>query len=62
VATLTHDGFYLHRRDDRGFFGGGILRPLVRQTLNIMENIIVGLIALALFVYLVVAMVYPEKF
>jgi len=27
-----------------------------------MENIIVGLIALALFVYLVIAMVYPEKF
>jgi K+-transporting ATPase KdpF subunit len=26
------------------------------------ENIIVGLIALALFVYLVIAMVYPEKF
>jgi len=27
-----------------------------------MENIIVGLIALALFAYLVIAMVYPEKF
>jgi K+-transporting ATPase KdpF subunit len=27
-----------------------------------MENIIVGLIALALFAYLFVAMVYPEKF
>jgi len=27
-----------------------------------MENIIVGLIALALFVYLFVAMVRPEKF
>jgi K+-transporting ATPase KdpF subunit len=27
-----------------------------------MENIIVGLIAVALFVYLVIAMVYPEKF
>jgi K+-transporting ATPase KdpF subunit len=26
------------------------------------ENIIVGLIALALFAYLFVAMVYPEKF
>jgi K+-transporting ATPase KdpF subunit len=29
---------------------------------SFMENIIVGLIAVALFVYLVVAMVYPEKF
>jgi K+-transporting ATPase KdpF subunit len=27
-----------------------------------METIIVGLIALALFAYLFVAMVYPEKF
>jgi len=27
-----------------------------------MENIMVGLIALALFAYLFVAMVYPEKF
>jgi len=27
-----------------------------------MENIIVGLIALALFAYLFVAMIYPEKF
>jgi K+-transporting ATPase KdpF subunit len=35
----------------------------VRQTLKpFMENIIVGLIALALFAYLFIAMVYPEKF
>jgi len=27
-----------------------------------METLIVGLIALALFVYLFIAMVYPEKF
>jgi len=27
-----------------------------------MENIIVGLISLALFAYLFIAMVYPEKF
>jgi len=27
-----------------------------------MENIIVGLIAVALFAYLFIAMVYPEKF
>jgi len=27
-----------------------------------MENIIVGLIALALFAYLFFAMIYPEKF
>jgi len=28
----------------------------------IMENLVVGIIALALFAYLFVAMVYPEKF
>jgi len=27
-----------------------------------MENILVGLIALALFAYLFIAMIYPEKF
>jgi len=27
-----------------------------------MENIVVGLIALALFAYLFIAMVHPEKF
>jgi len=27
-----------------------------------MENIIVGLISLALFAYLFIAMIYPEKF
>jgi K+-transporting ATPase KdpF subunit len=27
-----------------------------------MENLIVGLIALLLFAYLLVAMIYPEKF
>jgi len=27
-----------------------------------METIIVGIIALALFVYLLIAMLYPEKF
>jgi len=27
-----------------------------------MENLLVGLIAIALFAYLFVAMIYPEKF
>jgi len=35
----------------------------VRKTVRtFMENLVVGLIALALFVYLFIAMVYPEKF
>jgi K+-transporting ATPase KdpF subunit len=40
-----------------------MVRPLVRQTLNrFMENLIIGVIALALFAYLFVTMIYPEKF
>jgi len=59
----TYDGPDLHHCRDCGFFGRATLRTLVRQTLNrFMENIIVGLIALALFAYLFVAMVYPENF
>jgi len=27
-----------------------------------MENLVIGLIALALFAYLFIAMIYPEKF
>jgi K+-transporting ATPase KdpF subunit len=39
------------------------LRPLVRETVRtFMENLVVGLIALALFAYLFIAMVRPEKF
>jgi K+-transporting ATPase KdpF subunit len=30
--------------------------------LNFMETIIVSIISLALFVYLLIAMLYPEKF
>jgi K+-transporting ATPase KdpF subunit len=63
VATLSHDGSHLHRCDGRDVSRRATVRPLVRETLNyFMENIIVGLIALALFAYLVIAMVYPEKF
>lgn len=39
------------------------VRPLLREALGgTMESIIVGLIALALFAYLLFAMLYPEKF
>ena len=33
-----------------------------RKSRNPMENIVVGIISLLLFVYLFVAMVWPEKF
>ena len=40
------------------------LRPLVRAAIRRwnMETLLIGLIALALFGYLFVAMVWPEKF
>jgi K+-transporting ATPase KdpF subunit len=34
----------------------------MRKTLRFMENLIVGLISLALFAYLLFAMIKPEKF
>ena len=48
-----------------GFFVlGGALRPLLRDPLSLstMETIIIGIIALLLIGYLVVAMLHPEKF
>jgi K+-transporting ATPase KdpF subunit len=33
-----------------------------KKSRNAMENIVVGIISLLLFVYLFVAMVWPEKF
>jgi K+-transporting ATPase KdpF subunit len=41
--------------------GRRFLRPLLRETL-IMENLIVGGISVLLFIYLIVAMLRPEKF
>ena len=56
-------------RHDLHFSGGAVLRgqrfvhSLLRKTLKrIMENLIVGIVALLLFAYLFVAMIRPEKF
>lgn len=40
-----------------------LVRPPLRDTVGaFMETIIVGIIAVALFIYLFVAMIRPEKF
>jgi K+-transporting ATPase KdpF subunit len=40
-----------------------MVRPFLRETLGgLMESLIVGVISLALFAYLLVAMLRPEKF
>ena len=57
----SYDGFHL-RRHRRGFLHRQrSLRPALRETL-IMETTIAGIIAGLLFIYLLVAMVRPEKF
>ena len=57
----VYDGPDLYRRYRGLLCGQRFLRPLLRETL-IMENIIVGGISVLLFLYLVAAMLRPEKF
>jgi K+-transporting ATPase KdpF subunit len=62
---LGHDGFDIHCCDGRLLRFGRLLRQVLREALNrgdFMENIIVGIVALLLFIYLFVAMIRPEKF
>jgi K+-transporting ATPase KdpF subunit len=63
MRPSKHDRFDLHR-NHRGLFPGQrVLRSRVREALRtLMENIIVGLISLALFAYLLFAMLKPENF
>jgi K+-transporting ATPase KdpF subunit len=55
---------HLHRNSRRVFRRVRALRDRLRKTLTgiFMENIILGIISLALCVYLIVAMIRPEKF
>jgi K+-transporting ATPase KdpF subunit len=53
----------LYRSGSGVLCGGGRIRPALREDVRAgMENIIVGVVALLLFVYLLVAMIRPEKF
>ncbi|HTY87821.1 MAG TPA: K(+)-transporting ATPase subunit F [Candidatus Acidoferrum sp.] len=56
-----YDGPDLYRRGGGFLCRQRLLRPRLRETL-IMENIIVGGISVLLFLYLVAAMLRPEKF
>jgi len=62
-ATVTpcYDRPDLHRHGCGLLCGQRFLRPFLRETL-IMENIIMVGISVLLFLYLVVAMLRPEKF
>jgi len=59
----SHAGLNFYRGHRDLFCSGRIVRPLVWKTVTkLMETIIVGVIALLLFIYLFVAMIRPEKF
>ena len=53
---------HLHRRDAGVLCRQRPLRDGLRKTLKRMETIIAAIIALLLFVYLLYAMLRPEKF
>jgi K+-transporting ATPase KdpF subunit len=60
---LHNDGLNFHRGRAGVLSGRWVVRPLLRETLGTpMENLIVGVIAVLLFIYLFVAMIRPEKF
>jgi K+-transporting ATPase KdpF subunit len=63
IFVRHYERFDFHRRDRRVLPRERAVRPALRKTLgDTMENIIVGVIALLLFAYLLVAMLRPEKF
>jgi K+-transporting ATPase KdpF subunit len=64
VYLDNYAGRDLHRRSGLVFCGFRALRDWLRKTLtkSFMENLILGIISLALCVYLIVAMIRPEKF
>jgi K+-transporting ATPase KdpF subunit len=64
VAVKNYAGCHLHCGRDFRFCVAGGLRGRLRKTLkfDFMENIILGIISVALCGYLIFAMVRPEKF
>jgi K+-transporting ATPase KdpF subunit len=66
VAGLLHENVFSGPDIHRGVRGllcrERDVRALLRKTLKLMENLIVGAIALLLFLYLFAAMIRPEKF
>ena len=64
VYWTNYAGRDLQRHGGPVFCGLRALRARLRKTLGVyfMENIILGIISLALCVYLIVAMIRPDKF
>jgi K+-transporting ATPase KdpF subunit len=63
IVRLTYGRLNLRWNHHRVFYRERFLRAFLRKTLGRqMETAVVGIIALLLFVYLLVAMIRPEKF
>jgi K+-transporting ATPase KdpF subunit len=62
IEATDYDGSHLCRRDGPVLCVERFVHALLRKALGHMENIIVGIIAVLLFGYLFVAMIWPEKF
>jgi K+-transporting ATPase KdpF subunit len=64
VDWTNYAGRDLHWHCGSVFCGIRALRARLRKTLGVysMENIILGIISVALCVYLIVAVIRPEKF
>jgi K+-transporting ATPase KdpF subunit len=61
MQAKIYDRLHLHRRHHGFLCDQRPLYPFLRETL-IMENIIAGTLSALLFIYLLVAMLRPEKF
>ena len=60
---MRHERFDFHCGYGGFLFGERLVRARLRETIGgRMGSIIVGIIAFLLFAYLLVAMLYPEKF
>jgi K+-transporting ATPase KdpF subunit len=63
TRETTYERSDLYRRNGWVFCHCGPLRQILRKTIGLfMENLIAGIIAFLLFIYLLVAMLKPEKF
>lgn len=58
---MSHDGFDVYQCDGWIFSDRNRVHVRVREALN-MEDLVVGLVALGLLIYLVAALIRPEKF
>ena len=59
---LSHDGRYFYWSHDRLFCREHFVRIRLREALTMVENIIVGIVAFGLIIYLFWTLIRPENF